>query len=176
MKKVLALITCALLAATLCACGNNGGNNGGAASDVQSTASESTAVQELDLQKGLERVKAEIKMPTTTADYTAARLQRTLGIDETKMSDFAGMFCDDGVTQDRIIYIKAKTADDVAFIQEKLQANWQSTYNVIKNYTPEQAAMIEKATVDTDGLYVSLVISNDADAIKKIFKESVKAS
>ena len=85
------------------------------------------------------------------------------------------MFCDDGVTQDRIIYIKAKTEADVPFIQEKLKNDWEATYNVIKNYTPEQAAIIEKATVDTDGLYVSLVISGSADEIKKIFKETVKA-
>ena len=175
MKKIILVLTAAVLAVTMCACGgnNNGGSTESTASSVSSAAPAASA--ELDLQKALEKVKAEIKMPATTSDYTAARLKRTFGLDEEKVAEFAGMFCDDGVTQDRIIYIKAKTEADVTFIHEKLKNDWEATYNVIKNYTPEQAAIIEKATVDTDGLYVSLVISGSADEIKKIFKETVKA-
>ena len=90
------------------------------------------------------------------------------------MEEFAGLYCNDGVTQDQIIYIKAKSDADVKDIQDKLKANLDSIYNVIKNYTPEQVEMIQKATVDTEGLYVSLVISNDAEKIKEIFNESIK--
>ena len=61
-----------------------------------------------------------------------------------------------------------------AEIEKKLQDNWQSKYNVIKNYSPEQVAIIESAKVDRDGLYVSLVISADADKIKEMFKEGIK--
>ena len=118
MKKIILVLTAAALAVTMCACGgnNNGGSTESTASSVSSAAPAASA--ELDLQKALEKVKAEIKMPATTSDYTAARLKRTFGLDEEKVAEFAGMFCDDGVTQDRIIYIKAKTEADVPLFRK----------------------------------------------------------
>ncbi len=185
MKRIFIALTAAALTLALCACGNNSDSKGTSstapASSTASAESKTDDSQESKdassssaLQTALEKVKTEVKMPGDTSDYTAKRIMRTFGISEDQMSDFAGMYCNDGVTQDQIIYIKAKAEGDVPTIQEKLKANLDSIYNVIKNYTPEQAAMIEKATVDTDGLYVSLVISDNADAIKKIFSESIK--
>lgn len=184
MKRIFIALTAAALTLALCACGNNSDSKGtSSTAPASSTASaesktddsqESKDASSSALQTALEKVKTEVKMPGDTSDYTAKRIMRTFGISEDQMSDFAGMYCNDGVTQDQIIYIKAKAEGDVPTIQEKLKANLDSIYNVIKNYTPEQAAMIEKATVDTDGLYVSLVISDNADAIKKIFSESIK--
>lgn len=184
MKKIFIALTAATLALTLCACGGNGSSNNNSstaapsatesAASTASTESDASAEGTSALQTALTTVKAQVTFPGDTADYTAKRIQRTFGITEEQMDDFAGMFCNDGVTQDQVIYIKAKTDADVKDIQDKLQANLDSIYNVIKNYTPEQVAMIEKATVDTDGLYVSLVISNSADDIKKIFSDSIK--
>ncbi len=174
MKKLLIVLTAALLTVSLCACGgNNGGTTASTASET-STASVSADV-ELDLQAALAKVKTDITFPGDTIDFTAKRIKSTLGIEEGQMDDFSGLFCSDGVTQDQVIYIKAKTNDDVTFIQGKLKDHLDAIYNVIKNYTPEQADMIQKATVDTNGMYVSLVISDKADDIKKIYSESVKS-
>ena len=109
------------------------------------------------------------------SDFTEKRLERVLGVTSEQMEDFAGGICTDGVKQDQIIYIKAKTDADVADIQEKLQNNWEAIYNVIQNYDPKQKANIEKAKVETNGMYVSLVISPDADQIKKIFSDNISA-
>ncbi len=143
--------------------------------EVSAEASEeaSSDIELTPLQQSLEKVKAEVTFPTETSDFSAKRVKRTFGIEEDQMEDFAGLFCTDGVSQDQIIYIKAKTEDDVPAIQQALQDNWQATYNVIKNYTPEQAAIIEAAEVETNGTVVSLVISADADKIKSIFSENI---
>ena len=113
-------------------------------------------------------------MPADTSDFTVAKMKRTFGIEEDMMEDFAGLYCTDGLRQDQIVYVKAKDEAAAAEIEKKLQDNWQSKYNVIKNYSPEQVAIIESAKVDRDGLYVSLVISADADKIKEMFKEGIK--
>ena len=105
------------------------------------------------------------------SDFSEKRLERVLGITSDQMDDFAGGICTDGVKQDQIIYVKAKDESNVADIQEKLQNNLDSIHNVIEKYDPKQKANIENAKVETNGLYVSLVISPDAEAIKSIFSE-----
>ncbi len=184
MKKIFIALTAAALALTLCACGGNSNSTTTASSTTPASTTASTAASDTTestpaegtsvLSTALTAVKAQVTFPGDTSDYTAKRIQRTFGITEEQMDDFAGMYCNDGVTQDQVIYIKAKADSDIKDIQDKLQANLDSIYNVIKNYTPEQVAMIEKATVDTNGQYVCLVISNNADDIKKIFNDSIK--
>lgn len=188
MKKVLMTLTAAALLLSLCGCGENKKESGDKASERSvTTVSEVSAIEgsEADASKAegsqeaaagslsaaLEKVKAEVTMPTDTADYTQKRLKRVFGIEADQVEEFAGMYCIDGVSQEMLLYIRAKTDADVKDIQDKLQEDWQATYNVIKNYTPEQAAVIEQATVDTNGRVVSLVISSQADKIKSIFNE-----
>ena len=60
-------------------------------------------------------------------------------------------------------------------VADKLQNDWQSKYNVIKNYDPDQVKIIESAKVETNGLYVSLVISEKADQIKQIYNDAIGA-
>ena len=182
MKKIFLVLTAAALALTLCACG---GNDSGKTSDASkastastasaaSTADTDTSKSDTDLKAILEKVKAEVKMPADTSDFNAAKMKRTFGIEEDLMDDFAGLYCTDGLTQDEIVYVKAKNEDAAKKIEEQLQKNWESKYNVIKNYSPEQVKNIESAKVEKNGLYVSLVISADADKIKSIFSEGIK--
>lgn len=125
------------------------------------------------LGSALERVKAEVEMPAETADTTARRLKRDYGITDDMYDDFAGLYCTDGLAQDTVVYVKAKDETSADQIAQKLQDSWQSKYNVIKNYSPEQMANIEAAKVERNGLYVSLVISADAERIKSIFNEAI---
>ncbi len=183
MKKIFIALTAAMLVLTLCACGDD------SSSDSKSSRSEapavSSAVEESKteeskteqtsdakvsaLNTALAKVKEQITMPAETNDYSVKRIKRTFGIEESQMEDFAGMYCTDGVIQDQLLYITAKTDEDVAFIEQKFKDHLESVYNVIKNYTPEQVAVIEAAKVITDGRTVSLVISADADKIRAIF-------
>ena len=187
LKVIFAALTTAALCLALCACGEGSDKGSSSAASTESTASvastdasetskteESKEAAAGNLTEALEKVKAQVTFPAETNDYTAKRIKRTFGLEESQMEEFAGLYCIDGVTQDQLIYIKAKTADDVEPIRAALQANWEAVYNVIKNYTPEQAAIIEKATVDVNGNYVSLVISGSADQIKTIFNDYLK--
>ena len=139
--------------------------------EASDEASSDSAVS--PLQQSLEKVKKEVIFLSETQDYSLSRLMRNFGIEEDQIEDYAGLFCVDGVTQDQIIYIRAKTEDDVADIQQSLEEYLQATYDVIKNYTPDQAANIENAKVETNGTVVSLVIYSDADKIRSIFNENI---
>ena len=178
MKKIFLVLTAAALALTLCACGGNDGSKSSEASTASTasvaSAASDTSKSDTDLKAILEKVKAEVKMPAETSDFNVAKMKRTFGIEEDWMDDFAGLYCTDGLTQDEIIYVKAKNEDTAKQIEAQLQKNWESKYNVIKNYSPEQVKNIESAKVDKNGLYVSLVISADAEKIKSMFNEGIK--
>lgn len=189
VKMIFAALTASVLCFALCACGEDSKNNASSAASAESVAASNESAVSTEsaasdtskeepaaggLSEALEKVKAQVTFPAETNDYTAKRIKRTFGLEESQMEEFAGLYCIDGVTQDQLIYIKAKTPDDVEAIRAALQANWESVYNVIKSYTPEQAAIIEKATVDVNGNYVSLVISGSADQVKTIFNDYLK--
>ncbi len=181
MKKIFLVVTAAALALTLCACGGNDSSKTSDASKASTASVASQASTESDSSKSgsdlksiLEKVKAEVKMPAETSDFNAAKMKRTFGIEEDWMDDFAGLYCTDGLTQDEIVYVKAKNADTAKQVEAQLQKNWESKYNVIKNYSPEQVKNIESAKVEKNGLYVSLVISADAEKIKSMFSEGIK--
>ena len=199
MKKLFLGLIAGAMIISLCACSNSGKTES-KAEDTQSSAgavtpdsaadasqpdkleggesaadASSADSEESELKTIYAKVKKEVTLPEEMSDFTEKRLERVLGVTSEQMEDFAGGICTDGVKQDQIIYIKAKTDADVADIQEKLQNNWEAIYNVIQNYDPKQKANIENAKVETNGMYVSLVISPDADQIKKIFSDNISA-
>ena len=188
MKKLLLFAMTAVLAFSVCAC--SGEKKDSASGNTQSQAAVSaddvSADEEISADDvsdtaspadlgaaaaAFEKVKAQVELPEEMSDFSAKRLERVLGITEDEIEEFAGGVCTDGVKQDQIIYVKAKDESNVADIQEKLQNNLDSIHNVIEKYDPKQKANIENAKVETNGLYVSLVISPDAEAIKSIFSE-----
>lgn len=152
MKKIVGIIALiAVLAVLLCACGEQAQP----LSDVFGT------------------IKTEYKITDMVEFEDVAALERFYGIGADDVAEFAGGVNNSGVNQEEIVLIKAKDTDAAEAISEKLNNRLQSKLNETKNYNPEQYAIIEKCTVDTDGLYVSMIISENAEGIKKIYAEGI---
>ncbi len=194
MKKVFTVILSAMIVISLAACGNSDSGTASKTESVSSAASSEsskaesskaesknessvgeTSTESSVLKTALEKVKAEVELPNDMSDFDAKRLKRVFGITEEQAEDFSGAICTDGLRQDEFIYVKAKDEAAAKEVADKLQNDWQSKYNVIKNYDPDQVKIIESAKVETDGLYVSLVISEKADQIKQIYKNAIHA-
>lgn len=192
MKKVFTVILSAMIVMSLAACGNSDSGTASKTESVSSAASSEsskaesskaesknessvgeTSTESSVLKTALEKVKAEVELPNDMSDFDAKRLKRVFGITEEQAEDFSGAICTDGLRQDEFIYVKAKDEVAAKEVADKLQNDWQSKYNVIKNYDPDQVKIIESAKVETDGLYVSLVISEKADQIKQIYKNAI---
>ena len=142
-----------------------------AGESIQESVSDTASAK--DLKSIYEQAKSELGLPEEMIDITAKRLDRVMGITEDEMEEFAGSISSDGVTQDQIIYIKAKDESKVEDIKNKLQSNLDSIYAVVQNYDPKQKENIEKAKVETNGLYVSLVISADSERIRSIIEKNL---
>lgn len=118
-------------------------------------------------------IKSEYKL-SDMVEYTDVNsLERTYGITADDVDEVAGGVNNSGVDMEEIVLVKAKNADAAKTVAEKLTNRLNSKLAETKSYNPEQYAIVEKSSVDTDDLYVSLIISKDLDGIKKLYKEGI---
>ena len=120
--------------------------------------------------KPLADIYAELKpmlsSPDEMNDLTAAaQLDRYYGITEDQVEEFAGGINNTGVVMDEIVLIKAKDDAAASAVKTALENRLTSKLNENKNYNPEQAAIIEQCSVEQNGLYVSLIIAENASEI-----------
>lgn len=152
MKKLIAMLSLTLLfGVLLTAC----------SPDAETTADKS-------LTEIYSEIKAEITLPEMVEITSADRLDRNYGITEDMVAEFAGGIDSSGVTMTEIVLIKAKDKDAADRVAEKLNNRLKSKLDQNRNYNPEQAKVIEACKVETKGLYVTLIISEEAEKITNI--------
>lgn len=157
MKKT-ALITaftallCVLLCVLLCACSQGGGK---ALSEVWSD------------------IKAEVKFEDFNEYSDISKLERNYGITADMAEEFAGGINGSGVNQEEIVLVKAKDDKSAAEIRGSLENRYSSKLAQNKNYNAEQAKVIENCRVEQNGLYVSMIVSENVDKITEIYKNDL---
>ncbi len=165
MKRALMIIAAVTAAVMLlCACSSGGSGSS------QTSGSSSQAGG-----KTLSDVWSAVKSEVTFSDFNefteAKKLKRYYGITEDMFDEFAGGINGSGVNQEEVVLVKAKDDSSANQIKEKLDARFQSKLNQNKNYNAEQAKMIEGCKVEQNGLYITMIVSDNAEKITKIFKE-----
>ena len=162
MKKIIiALAAVIAVCAALCACSglessSSGGKSGKALSEIWSD------------------IKDEVEFKDFSEFQDIKRLNRSYGITEDVAEEFAGGVNSTGVNQEEVVLVKAKDEDSAKEIEEKLNAKLESKLNQNKNYNPEQAKMMDGCKVEKDGLYVSLIVSENREKITEIYKNGIK--
>ena len=156
MRKIAAIIICAMLAVLACGCSND-----------SSTAS-------LNSEEGLKAIMQSIKDQITLSDdmmtvSDSSKLLDYYGIESSMVKDFQVMMNSSGVAQDEIVMIEATDEDSAKTISEKLNARLEDKKNQMKNYLPDQYAMLQKCSVEQKGLYVYMFLSDDAKTMESIF-------
>lgn len=152
MKKTVSIIT-ALLIVLLCGC---------------SSASA----------KPLSEVFADIKSEVSFSDFrefsSVDELKKYYGIEAEDVLEFAGGVNTTGVEQEEVVLVKAKDSAAADNVEKALDSRYQAKLNQNKNYNAEQAALIEKCSVERNGSYVSMIVSENAEKITEIYKNAVK--
>ena len=152
MKKLAIILAAVIILSTvLCACG--GGKKLSSVYD--------------DITK---QVELKDMLVLTTTD----QLDKYYGIAAEDVEDFAGCINSTGVDQEEIILIKATDDAAAGRIKDALQLRYDTKLAQNKDYNPEQAEIIQNCSVEQDGLYVSMIISSNADQIKEIYKAAIK--
>ena len=121
-----------------------------------------------------DKIKSEVSFENFSEFDDAKKLSRNYGITEEMADEFAGGVNKTGVNQEEIVLIKAKSSEYADDIEKKLNAKLQSKLNQNKNYNPEQAKMMDGCKVERNGLYVSLIVSENREKITEIYKNELK--
>ena len=100
----------------------------------------------------------------------AASLDRYYGIAEADIQEFAGGINNSGVEQEEIVLVKAADSGKAETIKAALENRLNAKLNENVNYNPEQAEMIKKCKVEQNELYVSMIVSENAEKITEIYK------
>ena len=154
MKKlicVIAIVT--LLAVSLCACGQAA----------------------KPLSEIFEKMKTDYNI-TEMLEFKSADDLSRYGIKAEDVEESAGGVNKSGVNQEEIVLVKATDADAAKRVEASLKKRLESKLNETKNYNPEQYAILEKCSVDVDNNYVSLIVSENADAMKADYKKAIGVS
>ena len=127
--------------------------------------------------KPLADVFSEIKTTYNVTDLVefsdVADLNRFYGIAAEDVKEFAGGINNSGVNQEELVMVLATDSDAASRIATALVNRQNSKLNETKNYNPEQYAIIEKCTVDTDNNYVSMFLSANAEQMKADYKKAI---
>ncbi|MPN27684.1 hypothetical protein SDC9_175118 [bioreactor metagenome] len=75
---------------------------------------------------------------------------------------------------DTVIIFKAVDETARGQIVDKLNTYKNQIVAENKNYLPEQAAIVEDASVKSNGLYIYLVFSSNNDTLEKVIEKNIK--
>ena len=164
MKRFICILCAVLMIGMLMtACSDNGSSD--KAASVSADASLTDIYSE---------IKSEVTLPEMLEFTDVDRLDRNYGITEDMVDEFAGGINSSGTAINEIVLIKAKDADSAAEIEKKLNNRLESLLKQSRNYRPEEAEELEKCKVEKNDMYVSMIVSTEAEKITEIYKKHFK--
>lgn len=96
------------------------------------------------------------------------------GINPADLDGYVFASAEDATLADSVIIMKAKSEDAVDNLVASLNTVIEQKSAEMENYLPEQYDIVAKSSVKTDGTYVYLVISEDADSIESVIQDALK--
>ena len=119
--------------------------------------------------------KVEEKMASeTVADYDAALLLDDLGIASSRYTEYFYKVGSSDASVEEVAFFKAADEESATTIMQKLQSRKASTESTQKDYNAENYDIAVNATVETDGLYVYMVMSANRTDINSVIADSFK--
>ena len=154
MKKLLVLLSCAVLLVTLVACGKED--------------------QPKSVNLNMEDVYSKL--------CKAASLPPMLELDKDLMLDYCGikadtvkqakvLICEDSLRTDEIWLIEANDEETAKQIKELADKRLKAKAAESETYSPEQYAVVQKAELIRTGSYVALFVSPDSAALAQTFRQ-----
>ena len=157
MKKIVSLLLAFVIVFSFAAC----------SSGDDSSAQNNTAVN-----VDLAAVKAEMIEKLSPADPINLEAQSLLDLYGIAAEDVESCACYttmDGVFPEEVIMIKAKDADALGRIEEKMNNRIGEVKVQSQNYDAENYAIAQKCEVQKNGNYIAMFLSPDYDSLTQIF-------
>lgn len=167
MKKALIILSVITIMLTA-GCGK--GNTETTTLNNSDNSSQTLSVLAADIYAQVEDV---VKFPEMV-QLDNKKIENTYGIDKSMYSDYIFSTALEATLADTVIIFKAIDNNARGNIIDKLNTYKNQVVIENTNYLPEQAAIVENASVESSGLYVYLVFSSNSDTIENIIKNNIK--
>ncbi|MBM7870998.1 hypothetical protein JOC70_002492 [Clostridium pascui] len=107
-------------------------------------------------------------------ELDAEKLKMLYDIDAADLEGFKVYIAPSNIKADELAVIKVKDAKKVDEVKNKVAKRVENQGASFKDYLPEEYSLIENHVLKTQGNYVFLTISKDAEKIEAAFNESFK--
>lgn len=189
MKRIFVLLLAAALLLTATACA------GEQKTETEPKPQETEAVHTTEATEAADTVETlETESTEATADngvdlqalyeILAADMPEMILLDENMMLNFYGIepgdyvqaavaTCADGLRTDELWLIQAVDEDALARLKDLAQTRLRMKGEESITYSPEQYAVVEKAQILTDGLYLAVIVSPDVDSLAETYSTQI---
>ena len=153
MKRCISVLLLLTLLLTLCAC-----------------AEKALAVSVGELSDQV----ADAMASAQTAEYDETMLLDELGIQSSMFTEGFYKIGTSDASVEEVAFFKAADESSAQQIRQKLETRKSATEATQKDYNADNYAVATAATVETEGLYVYMVMSANRDAVTKAIEDNLK--
>ena len=121
-----------------------------------------------DAEKAFSRLLSEVKYAETLADISSSA--EYMFSDLPQNVEIRMYNCESGSHPDELIMMKAAKEEDVSALENAAKTHLSELTAQLKDYNPQEVPRVENAVVYTNGLYVFVCVTDDAETAKAILK------
>lgn len=174
MKRMIAFLLAVLMLLSLAACA-------GTTEEEETTGTASGTVTEATDASTEPEGPADLQ---ALYDTLAEKMPEMIQMDETTMLNFCGIaaedctqvaaaICADGLRTDEVWLIEAVDEAALARLKTLAETRLEMKGEESITYSPEQYAVVQKAQLITNGLYLALIVSPDVDTLAQIVNDTI---
>ncbi len=168
-RKALVILLAA--AALLGGCGEKSGET--VPERVTETIQEEAGAANVSVQSVYEAVGAAVELPSML-EGDDAFISNYYGIDPADLEEYVFAEAEDATLATAVIIMKVKSEDAVERIVSSLNTVINQKAAEMQDYIPEQYTIVADSSVKTAGLYVYLVIAENAGDIEAVIQSALK--
>ncbi len=128
-----------------------------------------TTVYDVDLSVVMNDINSSFDASSLTVIETKGELEQYYLIKSEDVESFEAEFSTDSTDMIEIVLVKAVDEEALENISKSLNNLYISRMSLAQSYDPKTVSMLEKCSVEKNGLYVSLIISDNVDELREIY-------
>ena len=128
---------------------------------------------DVSVQSVYEAVGAAVELPSMI-EGDDNFISNYYGIEPTDLEEYIFAEAEDAALASAVIIMKVKSEDAVDQIVDSLNTVINQKAAEMQDYIPEQYEIVADSSVKTEGLYVYLVIAENADEIESVIQSALK--
>lgn len=166
-----ALVILMTAAALLGGCGEKSGET--VSERVTESTQEEAGAADVSVQSVYEAVEAAVELPSMIEGDNDF-ISNYYGIDPADLEEYVFAEAEDATLASAVIIMKVKSEDTVERIVNSLNTVINQKAAEMQDYIPEQYEIVADSSVKTEGLYVYLVIAENAGDIESVIQSALK--